>query len=105
MVMTLVFGDVLFLGLHRPVRCGESSVKEEGLTRVGASMFPDEGHGVVRDCIGVIELFRSIVWVVGCCDKTVVTHQCARIPEAAGAMDRAIVAIEATLQWPVACVL
>jgi hypothetical protein len=103
-VAAAVLGDVGGFRVQRPVGGGEGGVEEEGLGRVITPVVAQEAHGLIGDGVGVVVLRGLVLGILGDGDELVVAYQGAGIEVTAGAMDGAVVAVEAALEGPVAAV-
>ncbi len=100
-VAALVFRDVRFPRMQRPVRGGERGVEQERLALPVARMIADEADGVFGDGVGVVIPGGSIVGIVGDGDEAVVADERAGIEVAARAVNGSVEAVESALQRPV----
>ena len=71
-----------------------------------AAVLANELRGVIRQRIGVIVFFFwLILGVVGDGEVGVAAHERTRVPETAGALNGAVVTVEAALQGPIRFIL
>ncbi len=100
-VAAAIFGEVGGFGVHRPVRGGVGDVQEERLSGVVAGVVGDEAGGVVVDGVGVVKAPRLVFRVCVRRNPGVVAGERVGVEKAAGAVDRAVEAVEAALERPV----
>ena len=93
----LVFGDVLVMGMQRPVRRGVGDILKERRIGIGLLVLADIGDRLIADRIGIEER-RIVLGLV--LDIVVAAGQRIRMVEAAGADDGAEEIVEAALQRP-----
>ena len=97
-VKALVGGDLLFGGMHRPMRRGIGHVQEE---RLIALVFLDVTHGVVADGVGVIILVGLVPCISERRHLGVLTRERVGIKETTCTVDGPVETVKTALAGPV----
>ena len=100
-VFSLVFGDVLFQRMHRPVGSGVGDIHEKRLVWIGRLLLINILAGVITQRIGVVIGLGLILRIIETTDELIVPHQRARIKKTACSLQRAIVMFKPALHRPI----